>query len=140
MTSTGWNATELLVRDTDKLAAALLDSAFEIVGPPKHPWRAPDAPRAMQVVGPGREMVYLTTNSKASEALGLDDSMPLAERPFIMVLGGSSMQAMTEFYGGTLRLPVDPPSPFKITMISMANDLDPDTVYPLAIARRPRVT
>jgi len=135
MTSTGWNVTELLVRDTDKLAVDLADSAFEIVGPPKNLWPAPDAPRAMQVVGPGREMVYLTTNIKASEALGLDDSMPLAERPFIMVLGGSSMQAMTEFYGGMLGLPVDPPSPFKITMISRANNLDPETVYPLAIAR-----
>lgn len=135
MTSTGWNATELLVSDTDELAAAMADSTFEIVGPPKDLWPAPDAPRAMQVLGPGREMVYLTTNNKAFEALGLDDSMPLAERPFIMVLGGSSMQAMTEFYGGMLGLPVDPPSPFKITMISRANDLDPETVYPLAIAR-----
>jgi len=135
MTSTGWNVTELLVRDTDKLAAAMADSAFEIVGPPKDLWPAPDAPRAMQVLGPGREMVYLTSNNRASAALGLDDSMPLAERPFIMVLGGSSMQLMTDFYSGTLGLPIDPPSPFKITMISMANNLDPDTIYPLAIVR-----
>jgi hypothetical protein len=40
---------------------------------------------------------------------------------------------MTDFYSGTLGLKVDPPSPWKITMISKANDLDPDTVYPLAI-------
>jgi len=133
MTSYGWNATELLVSDPDKLAAGMAGSAFEIVGPPKDLWPAPDAPRAMQVVGPGREMVYLTQNNKAAAALQLDASMPLAERPFIMVLGGPSMTEMTEFYSGTLGLKVDPPSPWKITMISKANDLNPDTVYPLAI-------
>ena len=135
MTSYGWNATELLVSDPDKLAAAMRNSAFEIVGPPQDLWPAPDAPRAMQAKGPGRELLYLTRNNKAAAALGLDDSMPLAERPFIMVLGGPSMAALSGFYGGTLGLQVDPPSPFKITMISTANALDPDTVYPLAIVR-----
>jgi hypothetical protein len=135
MTSYGWNATELLVSDPDKLAAGMADSAFEIVGPPKDLWPAPDAPRAMQVAGPGRELVYLTKNNKAAAALQLDASMPLAERPFIMVLGGPSMTKMTEFYSGTLSLQADPPSAWKITMISKANNLDPDTVYPLAIVR-----
>ncbi len=135
MTSYGWNATELLVSDPDKLAAGMAGSAFEIVGPPKDLWPAPDAPRAMQVAGPGHELVYLTKNNKAAAALQLDASMPLAERPFIMVLGGPSMTKMTEFYSGTLGLQADPPSAWKITMISRANDLNPDTVYPLAIVR-----
>jgi hypothetical protein len=134
MTSTGWNATELLVRDTDLVAERLRDSAFEIVGEPKDLWPAPDAPRAMQAVGPGKELLYLTTNNQAADALGLDESMPLVERPFIMVLGGSSMSELTQFYGGTLGLRVDPPSLFKITMISKANKLDIETTYPLAVA------
>jgi hypothetical protein len=134
MTSYGWNATELLVRDTDAVADGLRDSAFSIVGEPKDLWPAPDAPRAMQAVGPGNELVYLTTNQKSASALGLDDSMPLVERAFIMVLGGPSMSELTEFYGGTLGLRVDPPSFFKITMISKANDLDIETTYPLTIA------
>jgi len=134
MTSHGWNATELLVSDTDAVAASLRKSPFTIVGEPKDLWPAPDAPRAMQALGPGNELIYLTTNSQAAEALGLDESMPLVERAFIMVLGGPSMSELTEFYGGTLELRVDPPSFFKITMISRANDLDIETVYPLAIA------
>ena len=40
----GWNATELLVLDPDALAARLTDSAFEIIGPPKDLWSAPNAP------------------------------------------------------------------------------------------------
>jgi len=88
----------------------------------------------MQALGPGNELLYLTTNSQAASALGLDETMPLAERPFIMVLGGNSMGELTEFYGGTLGLRVDQPSFFKITMISKANNLDIETTYPLAIA------
>jgi hypothetical protein len=134
MTSYGWNATELLVRDTDAVAARLADSPFTIVGAPKDLWPAPDAPRAMQATGPGGELLYLTTNAQASAALGLDDGMPLVERAFIMVAGGPSMSELTNFYGGTLGLRVDPPSFFKITMISKANNLDIETVYPLTIA------
>jgi hypothetical protein len=134
MTSHGWNATELLVTDPDAIATNMKDSLFEVVGPPKDLWPAPEAPRAMQAIGPGRELLYLTRNKQAAGALGLGDDMPLVERPFIMVLGGASMSEMTEFYGGQLELQVDPPSFFKITMISRANDLDPETTYPLTIA------
>ena len=136
MTSYGWNATELLVSDPDVIAAGMIgeDSLFKVVGPPKDLWPAPNAPRAMQAIGPGGELLYLTRNQQAAGALGLDETMPLAERPFIMVLGGPSMGELTEFYGGTLELMVDAPSFFKITMISKANNMDPETVYPLSIA------
>jgi hypothetical protein len=134
MTSQGWNATELLVTDPDAIAASMQDSLFDVVGPPKDLWPAPDAPRAMQAIGPGGELLYLTRNNQAAGALGLDDTMPQTERAFIMVLGGASMGDMTEFYGGQLELQVDPPMPFKISMISRANELDPETAYPLTIA------
>jgi hypothetical protein len=135
MTSHGWNATELLVTDPDAIAARMSqeDSLFAVLGAPKDLWPAPDAPRAMQALGPGGELLYLTRNLQAAAALGLDDSMPLIERPFIMVLGGPSMSELTEFYGGTLELMVEPPSFFKITTISKANNLDIETVYPLSI-------
>jgi hypothetical protein len=134
MTSHGWNATELLVRDTDAVATNLAESPFRIVGAPKNLWPAPNAPRAMQAIGPGNELLYLTTNAQATAALELDADMPLVERAFIMVVGGPSMSELTNFYGGTLGLRIDPPSFFKITMISKANGLDIETVYPLSIA------
>jgi hypothetical protein len=136
MTSHGWNATELLVTDPDAIAAGMSqeDSLFDVIGAPKDLWPAPDAPRAMQALGPGGELLYLTRNLQAAGALGLDDSMPLVDRAFIMVLGGPSISDLTEFYGGTLELMVEPPSFFKITTISKANNLDNETVYPLSIA------
>jgi hypothetical protein len=133
MTSHGWNATELLVSDTDAVAEKLRESDFTITGEPKDLWPAPDAPRAMQAIGPGNELLYLTTNTQAVEALGLNASMPLVERAFIMVLGGSSMQAFSDFYGGELGMNVGDPMPFKITSISKANDLPIETTYPLAM-------
>ena len=134
MTSHGWNATELLVRDTDSVAAELRKSAFTVVGEPKNLWPAPDAPRAMQARGPGNELLYLTTNAEASTALRLDDTMPLVERAFILVAGGPSMAAFQSFYGQTLGMPVAKPMDFPISMISKANDLPLDTTYPLALA------
>lgn len=57
--SHGWLALEILVRDVDALAARFEGSAFEIVGPPADLAINPNI-RAMQVVGPAGEMLYLT--------------------------------------------------------------------------------
>lgn len=135
MTSHGWNATELLVTSPDPIATAMTDGHFDVIGQPRALWDAPNAPRVMQAVGPGRELLYLTSNAEAAAALGLDASMPQAERPFIMVAGGPSMQAFQAFYGDLLGLTIDPPVPFAISTISRANRLDMRTTYPLALAR-----
>ena len=57
--SHGWLALEILVRDVDALALQLPGQGFEIVGPPADLDLSP-AIRAMQVVGPSGEMLYLT--------------------------------------------------------------------------------
>lgn len=133
MTSRGWNATELLVRDTDRVAADMEDSVFDVIGAPRPLWDAPGAPRVMQALGAGNELLYLTTNQRAMQGLGLDDSMALVERPFIMVAGGHSMADFRSFYVDTLGLTMSEPAPFRITMISKANDLPLDTTYPLSV-------
>jgi len=133
MTSLGWNATEILVQSPDDVAAAMQDSVFEVIGKPRDLWAAPNAPRVMQALGAGNELLYLTSNQQAQAGLGLGDNMPPVERPFIMVVGGSSMTDFMDFYAGTLGLPVDPPQDFRITMISMANQLPMETTYPLAV-------
>jgi hypothetical protein len=133
MASTGWNATELLITDPDDLAARIRGKGFDVIGEPKDLWPAPDAPRALQAVGPGRELLYLTRNNQLAGSLGLDASRPAVERAFIMVLGGHSMQAFNDFYSGKLGLDELEANPFKITMISRANDLDMENNYLLAV-------
>jgi len=127
MATHGWNATELLVTDPDALAERLADSPFEIIGPPKDLWEAPNAPRAMQTLGPGNEVLYLTRNVDFPTNTFVD-------RVFIMVLGGPSMEAMGGFYRDQLGLAVGEPTPFPISVISRAQERPADTTYPLAIA------
>jgi len=127
MTTHGWNATELLVTDPDTLAERLADSSFEIVGPPKDLWAAPNAPRAMQVIGPAGELLYLTRNHRFTVNTPVD-------RVFIMVLAGPSMAALDAWYSNRLGLDVGDPMPYAITMVSRALGLPMDTTYPLAIA------
>ena len=127
MRTNGWNAIELLVEDPDAMAENLAGSPFELIGPPKDLWAAPDAPRAMQVLGPGNEVVYLTRNGDFTTDLPVD-------RVFIMVLGGPSMGDLQRFYTDRLGAPAGESTPFEISVISNALDLPPETRYPLAIA------
>ncbi len=127
MTTYGWNATELLVKDPDVMAERLEGSPFEIIGPPADLWAAPNAPRAMQVIGPGQELVYLTRNDNFTINTEID-------RVFIMVVGGPSMDGLRDFYGDRLGLSVGEASPFKISIIADALGVPADTEIPLAVA------
>ncbi|HJP03793.1 MAG: hypothetical protein QGG65_03590 [Gammaproteobacteria bacterium] len=133
MTTHGWNATELLVSDPDILARTIEGRYFETVGKPKDLWDAPDAPRAMQALGPGRELLYLTRNNRLAGALGLDDTMPPVERVFIMVVGGPSMEEFRKFYGDTLGLAVGDATPFQLGVFARMNGVDAGITYPLAV-------
>jgi len=127
MTTHGWNGTELLVKDPDAVATRLADSPFEIIGPPKDLWNAPNAPRAMQALGPADEVLYLTRNGDFATDTSID-------RVFIMVMGGPSMTAIGDFYRNTFSLEVGDPTPFPISVISKAQGKPADTTYPLAVA------
>lgn len=127
MTTHGWNATELLVKDPDTLAKQLADSPFTIIGPPKDLWAAPNAPRAMQVRGPAGEVLYLTRNHDFTFNAFVD-------RAFIMVLAGPSMADLNDYYSNKMGLGVGTVMQFPITAVSRAQNLSSDTTYPLAIA------
>ena len=133
MTSWGWNATEILVADPDGLADRLANSPFKVIGPPKDLWAAPDAPRALQALGPGNEVLYLTSNPRMERVFGLTANYGI-ERVFIMVVGGPSMDALRGFYADTLGAPSEAATPFQISVIANANGLDPETTFPLAVA------
>lgn len=127
MATHGWNATEVLVTNPDTLAERLIDSPFQVIGPPADLWVAPDAPRALQALGPGNEVLYLTRNGNFAIETFVD-------RVFIMVLGGPSMAAMAGYYRDTFGLEVGEPMPFPITVVSRAQGKPADTIYPLAVA------
>lgn len=92
----GWSAAEIIVQDVDRLAERLGQPAspFRIFGPPAVlDFDFTDQIKAMQVVGPAGEVLYLT--QVGAEIPGFD--LPRAESfvgpLFIMVLGAERIAA-----------------------------------------------
>ncbi|HKZ72702.1 MAG TPA: hypothetical protein VJ011_01490, partial [Steroidobacteraceae bacterium] len=133
MKTFGWNAIEILVQDPDGLAERLgkPDSPFRIVGPPRP--LGPNSPiRAMQVVGPANEVLYLT---RIPAEMGRHTARTYVDRPFIMIVGGPDLEAMRGFYGDTFRVTVSPPSRARMTVLNKAHGFDIETTHPLSMAR-----
>ncbi len=133
----GWNATEILVEDPDKLAKQLANSPFRIIGPPRPLTMNPKV-RAMQVIGPANELLYLTRIPPGGSLFDLGSAKSFVDRTFIVVVGGPSMPAIQAFYRDVLRLPVTDASPSVVNVVNDANKLPADTKIGLAIARLPK--
>lgn len=137
-TTHGWNAIENVVQDPDALVRQFEDSAFEVVGQPRDLWNAPNAPRAMQAIGPARELLYFTRVISSGMTVPISPAATPVDRVFIMVVGGPSMAILQDYYGKTLGLPVGKASNWQITVLSRALGLPRETTYPLAVAPLPR--
>lgn len=133
MQTFGWNAAELLVKDPDELARQFRadDSHFRIVGEPR-PLSATSEIRAMQVVGPANEVLYLT---RIPPDANRSSATTFVDRPFIVILSGPDMDELRDFYGATFDVSVSEPMMARITVLNRAMDLDIETTHPLAIAR-----
>ena len=96
-TTYGWSASELIVQDVDQLADNLADSPFEIIEKPKNLSFTDDI-RAMQVLGPASEILYLTQVKNNVPGLDLPSARCPVDRTFIVILAGESMSGMQGFY------------------------------------------
>lgn len=135
----GWNAIEILVQNTDALAERLQRHGhFRIVGPPA--WLTDKQRiRAMQVIGPSNELVYLTRiGSSESSGFGLLPARSYVDRVFIMVLGAAQREPLDSFYRDQLGMPVAGPYPYRVSVLSKAYGLDPATTYPLTLVQLSR--
>jgi hypothetical protein len=76
----GWLALEILAQDVEALARRLTNSPFEVV---RHPSRADkDGIRAMQVVGPTGEVLYLTELTEPVAPFDIEPATCPVERLF----------------------------------------------------------
>jgi catechol 2,3-dioxygenase-like lactoylglutathione lyase family enzyme len=97
----GWLAVELLVHDVDALVARLAPH-FQILGAPRD-LDISDAIRAMQVLGPAGEVLYLTQVKRALAAFQIPLSASLTQAvgaPFVAVLGCRNRTEAAAFYLG----------------------------------------
>jgi hypothetical protein len=100
----GWQAAELIVDRVDSLAGQFHDSPFEIVAPPMDLSFCPDI-RAMQIRGPGGEILYLTEFKKPVPGLDAPPARSAVDRTFIVIVGGASLDDMQQYFHGEFGVP-----------------------------------
>jgi hypothetical protein len=139
MRTAGWNATEILAASPDEMAARLDNSPFRIIGPPRGLSSNP-AIRAMQVIGPANELLYLTSIPPGESAFGLESAKTEVDRAFIVVAGGRDLTALREWYASRLGLAVSAPVGVRISVLSNAYGaygMDAEQLHDLAVVRLP---
>lgn len=127
----GWNAAELMVQDTDAVARKLEGSPFEVIGPPAD-LSFSDKIRAMQVLGPSKESLYLTSFKEKLPEFDTPDANHFVDRVFIVICGGPSVAELNGFYHRHFGVAVAPVIPAVISVISNAHGLPADTRHDLA--------
>lgn len=131
LTTYGWNASEIMVQNVDALAPRFENSPFEIVGEPRDLSFTDDI-RAMQLRGPADEIIYLTEFKNPVPGLSVPNARSAIDRTFIVILGGSSMDGLQDFYNGTFGVPKAPVMESRVTMLSKALGVSVETLYPIA--------
>ncbi len=127
----GWHAAELIVDRVDPLAEQLRDSPFEIVAPPLDLSFCPDI-RAMQVRGPGGEIIYLTEFKKQVPGLASPAARCTVDRTFIVIVGGASLQGMQQYYLDHFGVPVTPAMESRVQTMALEFGLSREHRFRLA--------
>jgi hypothetical protein len=127
----GWNAAEIMVRNVDQMAERLANSPFEIIGAPANLSFTDDI-RAMQVLGPGRELLYLTEFKKPIPGLDTPAARCEVDMVFIVILGGPSMNGLQSFFAENFGVPGAPAVESRVKGMSAAFGYSPEHKYPIA--------
>lgn len=131
LTTWGWNASELIVADVDAMARQVADSPFEMVGEPRDLSFSSDI-RAMQLRGPGAEIVYLTQFKRPVPGLDVPPARAPVDRCFIVIVGGTSLTRLQDFYHHSFDVPRAAAVESRITTLSKALQVPIETLYPIA--------
>ncbi|GIL41089.1 hypothetical protein [Roseiterribacter gracilis] len=132
LTTFGWNATEITVQDVDALAPRFADSPFQIIGAPADLDGVPMI-RAMQLLGPAGECLYLTRIAPGS-GFDLAPALSPVGRVFITVVGGPDIEALRSFYAARFGNQPTPAKETRIRVLSRANGLPAEeTKHGLAV-------
>lgn len=130
----GWAAIELCVTDVEAVNEKMLQSPFEVIGPPK-PLDGFSTVKPMQVRGSDLETVYLTEILQPGPDTGLPQPQSLIDRPFIMVLACPDLRKTAQWVKDVLGLPMIDPVAIRYSMIEKAFGLPETAKTELTTAR-----
>lgn len=137
LTSYGWNAIEICTQDTEAVNVRMVESPFEIIGPPKK-IAGLDAIYPMQVMGPDQEVVYLTQINDNLPEYDLPRASSLIDSLFILVTGSSDMDRELAYLEGVVGLSAGRSMEIDYTMINKAQGLPDGTLHALATVKHER--
>lgn len=132
--SFGWNAFEIVVDDVHAVRRQLEGGPFRIIGEPRALTARPTV-HAMQVIGPGAEVLYLTAETGDRDASPLPPPLGPIGRPFIVVLGGPDIVAVRDFYADSFDLQVNPIRASRGQTVQRAWGGTADGTHPITILR-----
>jgi hypothetical protein len=133
----GWLSTELLSTDPDAVLEKLQGTAFTHMSGPAPLYESPKSARALQMAGPAGELIYFTRLLPGGSRFGLHCAKTFVDRPFIIMLGGTSMDEFNKFYGEALGQRLFEQPPFQIKQMSSVLKLPEATTYPITMAGLP---
>lgn len=136
--SFGWAAYEITVQDVFGWPARLAGSGFDIVGPPRE---IPGLPYfvAMQMLGRGREMIYLNEVREDTPTSDLPRAAAPIDHLFIVILATPDRAATMAWYADALGLKEGGTYTIPYTMINKAFDLPADTLTTISMAQKGRM-
>lgn len=138
-TTYGWAAFELSVQDVFGWPERLAGSALEVVGPPKTIIGIEPAFIPMQVLGPGREMLYLNEVLADMPRIDLPRAASPVDKAFIVILAAPDRARAVAWYAAALGF--EPGDEFTIsyTMINRAFGLGGDHLTTLTMVKAGRL-
>ena len=137
-TTYGWAAFEMSVQDVWHWPDALPPDLFTMIGPPKKLENMEPAFIPMQVLGPGKEMVYLNQVLSDMPDTDLPRARSPVDRIFIVVLATPDREASIGWYAERLGLERGADYTLPYSMINTAFNLAPETQTTISMVKRGR--
>lgn len=134
----GWAAYELTVQDVFGWPQRLAGSGFDVIGPPKALEGLPNFV-PMQVLGRGREMIYLNEVMKDMPDSDLPKARSLTDHIFIAILATPDRRATLEWFERVLRFDIGRSYTLAYSMINNAFGLPGDYRTTLTMVQKARL-
>jgi catechol 2,3-dioxygenase-like lactoylglutathione lyase family enzyme len=134
-TTFGWASYELTVQDVMNWPAKLDGSGFNIIGMPQH---IPEIPFfiAMQMLGRGREMIYLNETLMSMPNTDLPPAHSPVDHMFIVILATPDREATVAWYRDRLHLDAADTFTLEYRMINQAFGLPAGTTSQLTMMQK----